>query len=158
MSRWDDRYDLEAARFEQRPVRTAGKWYLWVLAVVIAVAIIGGVVSWAGSWAGEAKRITSPDNVRDQNTQIIQAWEDMEAAAQNYCAAKSTKKGEGDPALIESPELAYAGVYRRNRVEYNRRMANLYEAQAVRNLPLPSNLRSYPERAPTLEEKAAEVC
>jgi hypothetical protein len=37
-------------------------------------------------------------------------------------------------------------------------MANLYEAQAIRHLPLPSNLRSYPQVAPTLEEKMHEVC
>jgi hypothetical protein len=151
---WEDRYE----RASQDPLREALKWAMGIIAFIVVVSVVWGLISWVGSWGNEAKRITSPQNVREQNTAIVGDYEAMDAAAANACGAKSAVAGESDPTLVEDPAFAYKAQYRRIRVDYNRRMANLYEAQAIRHLPLPSNLRSYPQVAPTLEEKMHEVC
>lgn len=155
---WEDRADRAYTNFTHRPVRSAAKWGGLFVAGFLAVAVIGGVIGWVGSWGDEAKRVTGVQNVKEQNTQIIAAWEGMQAAAQNACSAKGATSGEADPTLVENPALAYDATFRRIRADYNRRMANLYEAQAVRKLPLPSNLKDYPEVAPTLEQMQAQVC
>jgi hypothetical protein len=155
---WEARADRAYSDFTARPVRTAAKWFFGAVAVIIALSLIFGMISWIGSWGGEAKRVLSPQNVRDQNTAIIDDYESMDAAAANACQARTAAKENGDPTLVEDPALAYSATYRRIRVDYNRRMANLYEAQAVRRVPVPSNLRSYPQVAPTLEQKLAELC
>ena len=155
---WEERADRAYTSATDHPVRTGLKWLGGLIAAVLVLSLIFGAVSWIGSWGDEAKRVTSPANVREQNTQIIEDWEAMTAAAENACDAKTAAKKEGDPTLVEDPTLAYKATYRRIRVDYNRRMANLYEAQAVRNLPLPSNLRSYPKIAPALNEMMSEVC
>ncbi len=156
--RYEDRWEERAERFSEHPWRVGLKWLAAFAVFCLVVSAIFGAVSWVSSWGGEAKRITSPQNVREQNTAIVEDYEAMDAAAANACGAKTAAQGEDDPTLVEDPALAYKATYRRIRVDYNRRMANLYEAQAVRHLPLPSNLRSYPEVAPTLEQKMAEVC
>lgn len=156
--RFEERVDREAERFVDRPARTGLRWLLILIAVIAVVSIIGGCAAWIGGYGSEAKRVTGVENVRDQNTQILDLWENMDAAAQNVCDVGSQKKGEGDPTFVEDPTLAYKATYRKAAAEYNRRMENLYEAQAVRSLPLPSNLRGLPERAPTLSEKLAEIC
>lgn len=156
---WQDRGDKAYTKFTNNPWRTGFKWLLIFLAVVIAISVLFAVIGWIGSWGDEAKRVTSPQNVREQNTRIIDDWEGMQAAGMNVCNVQSSAaKGETDPTLIEDPALAYKAQYRRIRVDYNRRMANLYEAQAVRSIPLPSNLRSYPEVAPTVEEFTSTAC
>jgi hypothetical protein len=156
--RADDRALSEAERFERHPFRTVLKWFAVLAVLCLCIGAIFGLVSWVGSWGGEAKRIASPENVRKQNTEIIQDWNDMEAAAQNVCGAIDAKSSPDDPTLLEDPAFAYKAQFRRIRVDYNRRMANLYEAQAVRKLPLPSNLRSYPKVAPSLKERIATDC
>lgn len=161
-ARAEDRAGAEYDRFERRPVWTGLGWFVKLCAILVALSLIGGLLfgvgSWVSSWGGEAKRIASPANVREQNTQIIQDYNDLEAAAQNVCAAKSATGAKGDPTLLEDPAFAYKASYRRIRVDYDRRMANLYEAQLVRKLPLPSNLRSYPKVAPQLAAMMKEVC
>lgn len=156
--RWEDRAERAYSEFSERPVRTGLKWWVIVVAVVLALSAIGGIVGYVGSWGSEAKRVVGVENVKEQNTQIIAGWEAMTAAAQNACNVKDSKSASGDPTLIEDPAVAYKATYRRVRADYNRRMANLYEAQAVRKLPLPSNLKNYPEVAPTLEAMQAQVC
>lgn len=156
--KWEDRADRAYSDFTDRPGRTSAKWIAIAITVAVVIAVVGGVIGFVGDWGSEAKRVASPENVREQNTAIIEAWQGMEAAAANACNAKDSAKENGDPTLVEDPALAYKATYRRLRADYNRRMANLYEAQAVRNLPLPSNLRSYPKRAPSLEATQAEVC
>lgn len=164
---YEDDWEERADRFSQHPWRVGLKWLAAFAVFCLVVSFIFGAVSWIGSWGGEAKRVTSPQNVREQNTAIIEDYEAMDAAAANACGAVTASKGDDDPTaskddddptLVEDPALAYKATYRRIRVDYNRRMANLYEAQAVRHLPLPSNLRSYPQVAPTLEVKMKEVC
>jgi hypothetical protein len=156
--KWEDRTERVYASFSDHPVRTGVKWYFIALGIVISLAIVGGIVSYVGSWGSESKRVASPENVREQNTQIIEDYESLKAAASNACGVSTGAKSSDDPTLVENPALAYEATYRRIEVDYNRRMANLYEAQAVRKLPLPSNLRSYPEVAPTLKEMQAQVC
>lgn len=155
---WEDRAERAYTDFTDRPGRTTAKWLVAVLAVAIVLAVVGGIIGFVGDWGGEAKRVASPDNVREQNTAVIENWEGMQAAAVNACNAKDSAQDKNDPTLVEDPALAYKATYRRQRADYNRRMANLYEAQAVRNLPLPSNLRSYPKVAPSLEEMQRDVC
>jgi hypothetical protein len=131
---------------------------LKVLAVILVLGLLVGACNWIGSWGGEAARVTSPQNVREQNTAIVGDWQALQRAAENACDAKDAAKQNGDPTLVEDPALAYKATYRNIQQDYDRRMANLYEAQAVRNLPLPSNLKSYPRTAPTLRQMERQVC
>ena len=159
--KWEERADRAYTNVTDRPGRTLTKWFLIALALILALSILGGIIAYVGSWGEEAKRVTSPENVRDQNTEIIRDWEAMESTAKIACRAKAagtSEKEEGDPTILEDPSVAYESNYETPRQDYDRRMANLYEAQAVRGLPLPSNLRSYPKVAPTLEEMQAQVC
>lgn len=159
--KWEQRAERGYSEITAHPVKTGFKWFAGIALVLVGLSLLGGLIfglgSWISSWGEEAKRVTSPTNVREQNTEIIQAWEDMKAAASNACSAEKAQKESGDPLIIEDPSLAYDAIYRRHSVEYNRRMDNLFEAQAVRNLPLPSNLRSYPRDAPTLEQAKADL-
>lgn len=132
-----------------------------VVAALLLIFVLGLVIDACDVGNGyrkEGKRVVGVENVKEQNRAIIEDWNSMEAAAANACGAKDTKKDEDDPTLVEDPSLAYSAKYRQIRVDYNSRMANLYEAQAVRGLPLPSNLKSYPKVAPTLREMQTQVC
>lgn len=155
---WEDRADRLYSQATYSPGKLILKIVLAVILVSLVLGFIGCVTGIIGGYGNEAKRVVGVENVKEQNTAIIEDWESMEAAAANACGAKTAAKESGDPVLVEDPALAYKATYRRIRVDYNRRMANLYEAQAVRGLPLPHNLKSYPKIAPTVEEKMAEVC
>lgn len=156
--RWKGRGDKVYSDFTNRPVRTGLKVFAVLVAVGLALGAIAAVGSFVGAWGGEAKRIVSPQNVREQNGAIIDAWEAMQAQAANACQVASSPKEDGDPTLIEDPALAYKALYRSSAAGYNARMADIYRAQLVRKVPVPSNLRSYPERAPTLEAMQRRVC
>jgi hypothetical protein len=156
--RWNSRADRAADDFTNRPFRTGGKWLAILIGLSLTLAIVFGAVNWVSGWGGEAKRVTGVENVREQNTVILDTYEGMEAAACNALQAEQASSAEGDPTLVESPALAYNAKYRDLAREYDRRMNNLFEAQAVRKLPLPSNLRGLPERSPSLSTIQAEVC
>lgn len=158
-------YNKIADDITYRPGRTIAKWVVGFLLLVAvlwvggcALGLVGDTADVGNSYRKEIKRTVSAPNVAEQNRAIIEDYESLEAAAANACGAATAAKQDGDPTLVEDPALAYKATYRRIRVDYNRRMANLYEAQAVRGLPLPSNLKSYPKVAPTVEQKMQEVC
>lgn len=153
----DDRWDSRASEFERRPWRTSFKWGAAFLALVFCLGIVWGVLSWASSWGGEAKRITGPDNSREQTTAVLADWRGLQAAAGNACDAK-TNAGTDSPTLVEDPTLAYRATYRRIKADYDRRMGNLFEAAATRKLPLPDALGGMPREAPNLTAMQREVC
>lgn len=159
---WEDRaeaaVDREAERFVSHPRRTLARWALWIVTVSVAVGLFGGALHWVGPWGGEAGRVTGVENVKEQNTRLLDDWEQMQAAAENVCDVRVTAQGQDNPTLLEDPTVAYRATYRRIKADYDRRMANLFEAQAVRNLHLPSNLRGLPREAPTLQEATAAIC
>jgi len=156
--RWLRRGDRAYQDLTDRPFRTGAKGIAFLLIGGLLLAAAFGVANWIGAWGGEAKRVASPQNVREQNTSVIGDWEALQQQAGNACDAKSQAGGEGSPTLVEDPEFAYAATYRSTAADYNRRMANLYEAQTIRNLPLPSNLKSYPRTAPSLRSMKRSVC
>lgn len=147
----DQRISREADRLADRPVRTAIRWGLGVLAVVVALSLTIGAVGFVGGWFNAGKDIVSPTNVKAQYAAVIEDWEALQAAAANACQARAAARGGGDPTLVESPALAYEAQYRRIAVDYNRRRANLFEAKITG----PSG---YPQRAPVLAVMQREVC
>lgn len=156
--KWDERANRYARDFEDRPFWTGGKVLGAILAVVIVLSIVGGLLSFVGGHADAVKKSVSSPNVVEQNRAIIEDYTQMQAAAANACQAAESKSEEGDPTIVENPALAYNATYRRLQADYDRRMANLYEASLAREFPVPSNLKSYPKVAPTLKAMQAEVC
>ncbi len=147
----DQRVSHEADRLADRPVRTAIRWGLGILAVVAVLTLAVGAVGFVGGWFNAGKDIVSPTNVKAQYAAVIEDWEAMQAAAANACQARTAARADGDPTLVESPALAYEAQYRRIAVDYNRRRANLFEAKIV-------GPKGYPSRAPTLRQVQQEVC
>lgn len=139
-------------------MRRWARWFAAVLGVVLVLGAGFGVVAWIMSWGGEAARITGSDNVREQNTAILDAWESLQATAGNVCSARNTTRDDASPTLVEGPAFAYEATYRRIKAAYDRRMGNFFEARAVRDLPLPSDLNGLPRRAPTLAGALRETC
>jgi hypothetical protein len=158
VSGWGERGDREAVRFERRPWRTAGWWFATALVIVLVLGAGFGLVAWISDWGGEAARITNPDNVREQNTAILDAWESLQATAGNVCSVRNAVRGDASPTLVEDPAFAFEATYRRIKATYDRRMSNLFEARAVRDLPLPSDLDGLPRRAPILEGVLRRTC
>lgn len=149
--KWDERFEREGGRFENRPLRTGFKWLIGIVVLSLAISAIFGVASWVSSWGGEAKRIASPTNVREQYTEVIGDYKAMEQAAINACDAVASKGASSDPSLIEKPDFAYRATYRRIAVDFNRRQNNLFEAGIV-------GPHGYPKDAPSLAEMQARVC
>jgi hypothetical protein len=130
----DDRFDRYAGKVANRPWwRTFAGLLGIVVAVVVVVAVVFGVLGFIGAWGGEAKRIASPANVRQQHTLVIQDWEAAQRAADNACGAQdAAPRGPDAPTLVEDPAQAYAATYRNIVTDYNRRQRNLFEAKLVR--------------------------
>jgi hypothetical protein len=155
---WEDRAERVYSDLTYRPVRTAAKYWVTAILIIAGLGLLGGVYGIVHGYGSEAKRVIGVENVKEQNTQVIADWQGMQAAATIACSVKDTARGASDPTIIENPSVSYRASYLRPMQDYNRRMANLYEAQAVRGLPLPSNLKEYPKVAPTLAEMQAQVC
>ncbi|MDP9133795.1 MAG: hypothetical protein M3N56_03090 [Actinomycetota bacterium] len=96
--------------------------------------------------------------MREQNTAILDAWESLQATAGNVCSVRNAARGDASATLVEDPAFAYEATYRRIKATYDRRMSNLFEARAVRDLSLPSDLDGLPRRAPTLEGALRRTC
>lgn len=152
---WKARGDREYDRFTQRPGRTGLKWLLIIIAIVLVIGAAIGAASWIPGWGGEAARVTGVKNTREQVTIVLQQEADMVAAASNYCQVKNAPKEDGDPSLIEKPEVAYAAQYRKIKADYDARMGNLFEAYVTKGNPLPGTINHLPRTAPTLEERTA---
>lgn len=114
------------------------------LAAVVALIVVLGVIGFAAGWFGKAAEVAGPQNVERQYHQVIETFNSVQAAANNACAAGKSEKQDGDPVLIEKPDVAYGAIVRSQVVDYNRRQANIFEAKAVgpdgypRSLPTPS--------------------
>lgn len=152
---WADR---QAGKLADRPKWTAFKWIGGLIALFIVIGIVSSVLGFFGDHAASLKQTVEPYNVREQNRAIVGDWQDMKAAAANACDAAEAKTNADSPTFLEDPAVSYKATYRRIEADYDRRMANIYEAQLVRKFPVPSNLRSYPKVAPTLKEMQAQVC
>jgi hypothetical protein len=147
----DRRLESEADRFGDRPVRTTIRWGLAVTAVFVVLALVVAGVGFAGGWIGAGKDIVSPMNVKEQYRAVIENYEALRAAAANACQARAGARAHGDPTLVETPALAYEAQYRRIEVDYNRRQANVFEAEKV-------GPTGYPREAPSLAAMQKEVC
>lgn len=156
--KWSDRADREYDRITKHPIRTTFKWFFVLIAIVVLIALIIGVVSWIGSWGSEAGRVTGVQNTREQVTRILEDENSMVAAAENACDVKAAAKKDGDPTLIEDPVLAYRATYRKIEARYNARMGNIFEAYVTKGNPLPGTIHNLPRKAPTLDQRMAQVC
>lgn len=154
MTRIEDRFERQADQFDRHPWGTGLKWFVIICGALLVLGFIGGVTGLIGDWGNEGRRIVSPENVREQHTQIINNWQAMEAAAQNSCQAKGTKKGPDDATILEDPNLAYDARYREIAIDYNRRMTNWFEGHAV--APHNCGDQDCPRLAPSLAEMQAD--
>lgn len=146
-----DRFDREGERWERRPVGTSIRWGLAALAVIVVLALAGGVAHFALGWLGAAAEVAGPRNVKAQYAAVIEDWNALEAAAENACGATDAPGGPRSAMLLEDPAFAYKAQYRRIAVDFNRRQANIFEAEVVG----PSG---YPKRAPVVEAMQRRVC
>lgn len=156
MSRLDDRLEREGEALGARPVGTSIRWGLAVLAIVVVLAIAGGIAHFALGWLGAAGDVVGPGNVKTQYAAVIGDWQALEQEAANACAAKNAAANGSSPTLLEDPAFAYAAKYRSTAADYNRRMANVFEAGLVG----PSNCGDVgcPRLAPTLATMQQRVC
>lgn len=127
---WEERGDRYYDDLERNPFKTFVKWFFGFVAVVIVLGIIFSIVGFASNWWQKGVEIVSPPNVEKQYTRIIDNWEGLYASAENACLAIK-ESDEDSPTFVESPEAAYAATFRRIVIDYNRRMANLFEAGIV---------------------------
>lgn len=125
-----------------------------LIVVVVAILIIG----WVTSWGGKEAELTGPEHSQEQTTAVLDDWTSLHAQAQTYCQLKESKPSNGDPTLVEHPEVAYAAKYRSTEADYDRRMNNFFEAYQTRHIPLPGALRSLPRTSPTLSEAKVKWC
>ncbi|QNL30526.1 membrane protein [Gordonia phage SpeedDemon] len=109
-----------------------------LLPLVIGCGIIGG-------YANKAGEVVGVENVETQHTQIIERFSALQDAANNACAAGQTNAGNGGPLLVEDPALAYAATYFNIRTDYNRRMANIFEAKIVAPSGYPKEIPAFPQ-------------
>lgn len=154
---WDDR----EKEFEARPGLTAFKWALGICLGFLLLMVVLMPFNAGFAWLQEGKRVTGPENSRQQTTAVLQDEQAMVALAGNVCEIdqEGDKTSANDPQIVGgSPRFQYAAKYRETKADYDRRMGNFFEAAVTKELPIPKALRSYPETAPTLEARMDEVC
>lgn len=127
------------------------------ISAIISLIIIFGLIGWAVGWFEGAKETASFDNSKAQATAVESNWQGMRAAAQNVCSIEKARqdKDEDDPTLLEDPAFAYEARYRMLQTDYNRRMANAFEAAKIRRL---AGISELPTEAPDLEQMKRIVC
>lgn len=142
--REDSGFDRLATRAGDRADRMAGNLadskhpILKVLAVIVVFIVIGfgisvvaGVVDFGAEAVKETRRVLSVKNIREQETAILEDWQNLLVAVGNACEAVNAKSDENSPTLVENPAMAYAATARKARTDYNRRQHNLFEARIV---------------------------
>lgn len=158
---WEDRGGRAGNFITRHPFLSLFGGFAALLAIGAVLAFIGGVFDLAGGHVENQKQAISGPNVKEQNRKIIDLWESMKASADNACDAQSIQKERGDPTLVEDTALAYNATYRDQQREYNRIMANRFEAGLARTVPVIRNLsdlKRYPRVAPDLEDRMLEKC
>lgn len=117
---------------------------LKILAIIVALGIVFSIIGWFGGWFNEAKRVTSPNNVRNQYATVIGDWQALISEAQNACSAVRAARSDDDPTFVEDPALAYEAKYRSTRNDYNRRQQNIFEAGLVGPRGYPRTVPNFP--------------
>lgn len=148
-----------AERFERRPGRTILKWLGIFLAVILVLGLIGRITGVIGGYADETTRVISVDNNREQTTKILNDEKSMVVQAGNVCEARAAGDGSNpnDPQIVGgSPEFQFAQLYRQLKADYDRRMANFFEAKLSKGVPIPGAVGHLPKEAPTLKERLAD--
>lgn len=112
-----------------KPVRAM----LYILALLMAVFTVLLVLRAVFGWGDKAAEVVSADNVSTQHTQIIGTYQTIQQGVAAACNASKGGGGAsaGDPVVLEDPATAYGATVRRQIADYNRRMANIFEAGAV---------------------------
>ncbi|QDF15434.1 hypothetical protein SEA_MOLLYMUR_74 [Gordonia phage Mollymur] len=139
-----------------------GKILFATVGVMILLLLGVGACNLAVGYGNKAAEVVGVDNVETQHTQVIERFSALQDAANNACAAGQATAGNGGPLLVEDPALAYAATYFNIRTDYNRRMANLFEAKIVAPSGYPKQIPAFPEAKTggnwcTVAEKIAEL-
>lgn len=150
--------ERQAGKFADKPKATSARWIVGIVGTILMLVVIGGIISFASGWGGEAKRVISVPNAREQTTVILGDQRALVAAAGNVCDVRDTPPDPNSPTLVEDPALAYRATYRNTKADYDRRMSNFFEAAEVRKLPVPDALSGLPKEAPSLSQMMARVC
>ena len=145
---WADR---AAGDLADHPGRTALKWLLGFIGILLVIGLVAGIGNLIGAWGNEAKRVVSPENVTNQFDMVISDWQDMQIAADNACTATKSARQDGDPVMVEDPAQAYAASYRRIASDYNSRQQNIFKAGKV-------GPPGYPKIAPVVPASEPDWC
>lgn len=161
MSPSQDPWDRRADEFGKRPWYYSLKVGLGLMLLFFVLGFAGLIIGGVFDWGKEGRRITGPDNTREQYTEIIRDKTDMDAAMGNICSirrSKTSTTSTDDPLLIENPSLAYEGTYRRAKADYDRRMENAFEGGLIKKYTSLGDEERFPNPAPSLEERIQTDC
>jgi hypothetical protein len=144
MANQGDGFDRLGKRVEDRAERTAGNLadskhpVLKVLGVIAILVVIGfgisvatGIIGFGAEALHETRRVLSVKNIREQQTAVIEDWQELLVASGNACNAVEAAGNANSPTFVEDPAMAYAAAVRKARIDYNRRQNNLFEAEKV---------------------------
>lgn len=154
MSSGEDNPFVEDIRLADQAARTAApvalKWVLVFVAVCFGFGLLFAACGFASRWAGGTADIASFDNVAEQQTQLLEDYESLEAATLNVCRGRravADSSSDDEATQRRSQVLAYEQTFERISADYDRRMRNFFETGAGRVAPT-----GIPDQAPALNE------
>lgn len=150
-----DRWEQRSQRFDENPLWEGFKWLLGICLVFLLLGLVLIPFGWGFAWLSAGARVTGPDNSAQQFAAVIGDYKSLEATAGNVCNVKNATPDPNSPTLVEDPAFAYKATYRNTKADYDRRMANAFEAGIVKRYP---GLNKYPRTAPTLKQMQKKVC
>lgn len=105
----------------------------------VLVLIIGG---FAASWFFFIADKAGPENVEQQHTEVIDAFNGIINAADNACVTQGDPEDSGDrgPTLVEDPNAAYVATFNNSLQNYNDKVDNLFRAGIVRPSGYPDHI------------------
>ena len=111
---------------------------LTAIGAVLALIIGGFIASWFFFIADKA----GPENVQQQHTEVIDAYNGILNSADNACVMQgTTSDDEGrEPTLVEDPNAAYVATFNNSVQNYNDKVDNLFRAGIVRPSGYPDHI------------------
>lgn len=105
----------------------------------VLVLIIGGIFA---SWFFFIADKASPENVQQQHTEVIDAFNGVLNAADNACVMQGSPSDSGGrgPTLVEDPNAAYLSTFNNSLKNYNDSVDNLFRAGIVRPSGYPDHI------------------
>lgn len=105
----------------------------------VLVLIIGGFIA---SWFFFIADKAGPENVQQQHTEVIDAYNGILNSADNACVMQGTTSDDGgrEPTLVEDPNAAYVATFNNSVQNYNDKVDNLFRAGIVRPSGYPDHI------------------